>query len=71
MLTVVLFVFGFVFIAWIALLFLASIAIGKLSHGWFLEGELLILRSTPPHSNSFQPTPAKVRFSPKSWLDLP
>ena len=37
MLTVVALVFGFVVIACIALLFLASIAVGKLSHGWFLE----------------------------------
>jgi hypothetical protein len=31
---------------------------------------VLILCSTPPHSSSFQPTPAKVRFSPHAWLDL-
>jgi hypothetical protein len=36
MFTLVLIVFGFVLIACIALLFLASIAVGKLSHGWFL-----------------------------------
>jgi len=36
MLTVVLFVFGFLFIACIALLFLATIVLDELSHGWFL-----------------------------------
>jgi len=30
---------------------------------------VLILCSTPPHSNSFQPTPAKVRVSRKPWLE--
>jgi hypothetical protein len=36
------------------------------------DGEpiVLILCSTPPHSSSSQPTPAKVRLSPNSWLDL-
>jgi hypothetical protein len=29
---------------------------------------VLILCVTPPHSSSFQPTPAKVRISGKPWL---
>ncbi len=29
---------------------------------------VLILCSTPPHSSSFQPTPAKVRDLAKHWL---
>jgi hypothetical protein len=35
-----------------------------------LNLHVLILCSTPPHSSSFQPTPAKVGFSLNSWLDL-
>ena len=33
------------------------------------EPAVLILCSTPPHSSSFQPTPAKVRVSRKPWLE--
>lgn len=46
MLTLVLLVFGFVFIACIALLFLASIAVGELSHAWFLRWADKFIRSS-------------------------
>ena len=35
----------------------------------FGEPIVLILCSTPPHSNSFQPTPAKIRISRKPWRE--
>jgi len=31
---------------------------------------VLILRSAPPHSNSFQPIPAKVCAKHELWLDV-
>ena len=33
-------------------------------------GPYIKLCSTPPHSSSFQPAPAKIRFSSNPWLDL-